>query len=153
MGMDGELAGVDKLCNALRSVEKNVANKQMRKALRVGAKVIQAQEIADAPKRTGATAAAIKVRAGKRKRGFIAMTVALSKQFFTGAFYAAFVNYGHRARPRTLESVVSGESGNRVEGTRWANKAFQKSAEPAMDAITKSITEGLKDEAAASGGK
>jgi HK97 gp10 family phage protein len=150
--MNGELVGADKLCNALRSVEKSVANKQMRKALRVGAKVIQAQEIADAPKRTGATAAAIKVRAGKRKRGFISMAVVLSKQLFAGAFYPAFVNYGRKTRPHSLESVVSGDSGKKVEGTRWANEAFQKSAKPALDAITKSITEGLKEEAAAASG-
>jgi HK97 gp10 family phage protein len=149
---DGELLGVEELKLSLRELPKNVADKHMRKALRAGAKIIQSQCISDAPERSGKTAAAIKVRAGKRKKNSVSMMVTLSKAMFpTGLFYVGFINYGWKWKPHSSKKGVADNttaSEHKIPGTRWLNKAFAKAKDAAHEAIVAVLKAGLAEEAA-----
>jgi HK97 gp10 family phage protein len=151
--MDGELKGAAELKLALGQIAENVRNKHMRTALRAGAKVIRGECIEHAPNRTGATGAAIKVRAGKRRKGFVSMLVNIGRGLFQGkTYYAGFVNYGWTWKPHKSARFQLGgdQDEKKIPGTRWLNKAFAASAGAAQEAIKTSLTESLAEEAAAS---
>lgn len=154
-----QLKGADEMILALEQIEKNVANKHVRTALRAGAKVIQRQCVADAPVKTGQTRRAIKVRAGKRMKNAIRMLVTIGKGMFKGGtFYAGFVEYGwtwgrkKRARNRKGKALTSGATDKRIPGKNWLHNAFDKSASAAQQATIDSLSESLKAEAAAAPG-
>jgi len=92
-----KLKGARELDRKLARLEKRTAKKVMRKALRAGGKVILAEAKRRAPKRTGALAASLKVRAAKRsrRRRGVAVIVATAEGWFKGdEFYGAFVELG-----------------------------------------------------------
>ncbi len=137
--------GVEEMKAALMEFPAKVATKHLRRGLREGAKVIRLQCVADAPVRTGLTRSAIKVRAGKKKRNTISAMVAIGEGDFKGdTFYAGMVNYGWRVGSRKL-----GLARRFVPGTRWLNKAFDKSKDLALQVFMYIVQKGIEEEAAA----
>jgi len=136
--LTGELTGASELLSALKTLEGKVANKVMVRALRAGANVVLTQAKQDAPRRTGTTADALKIRpARKRRKHFLSTTVTLGASMFKGTYYAPFTNYGRRAGLRSLASIVAKKDQPQkfIPGTRWMNKSFEKSAPAALEAI------------------
>lgn len=97
------LEGGKELERELKEVEPKVAKKVVTKALRAGAKVILKAAKSAAPKRTGLLQRSLTVRAAKRKKGRVAFVVQTKGGDFKGkSFYAAFLEYGHKAGSRKL---------------------------------------------------
>jgi HK97 gp10 family phage protein len=76
-------------------LQKNVAKKHTRKALRAGAKIIRAEARANAPVKSGLIRRGIRVIAGKSRKGMISILVTLGDRLFQGKeFYGAFQEFG-----------------------------------------------------------
>src|SRR4051794_30652775 len=97
-----KIEGGKEIDEALGALEKKVARKYLRKALREGAKPILDQAKADAPELTGLLKKSIKISAGKMKNGVMKAIVGLNKKWFTGrTYYAAWQEFGHFIGKRT----------------------------------------------------
>lgn len=130
-----EKRGAVRLQARLEKLDRNAAARNVRKALRVGAKVLQRRAKQLAPRKTGALSKAIKVRsAGRRK--LIAIHVRVGAGFNVGQqeeFYGAFQEYG------TGERITRrGRKTGRVPGSQFMQKAFDQQKE---NARTKSLNQ------------
>ena len=78
------LEGAAELEKKLRSLDAKVANKISKKAVRAGAKVVLTKAKQLVPKKSKLLSKSLKVRAGKRRKG----TIRVSVQTKDGFFYA-----------------------------------------------------------------
>ncbi|MBI1347108.1 hypothetical protein GC163_12560 [bacterium] len=93
MSVSIEIKGLNQALRQLRSLEPKLSKKILRKALRDGAKVVQAEAKQTIPQVTGTTRKSLKVRAGKKSRHLIRfrmVTVFPSAD----AFYYSFTELG-----------------------------------------------------------
>lgn len=129
--MSDGIEGLEKVLGKLSELQKKAANATTRKALRAGAKVIQAAVVEREPEVTGLMKAATKVTAGRRRKGVISVLVSIGKKWFAGkAFYAAFVDMGHRQGKRKL-----GDKRKLIPGRHFMEAGFDASKGAAMEAI------------------
>jgi HK97 gp10 family phage protein len=106
--------GLAELDRKLKLLPKKVAGKISRKALRAGSKVILKEAKALAPVATGTLKASLKVKSGKRKRGFVSVQVQTADGDYRGeTFYGAFLEYGHKSGKRNQGKVISVRRGKR----------------------------------------
>ena len=139
------LEGGKEIEQRLRRLPSLVERKVVRQSLRAGAKVVQAQAVSDAPKKTGFLSRNIKVRAARRSRGRIGVVVQTDKGFFKGdAFYGAFQEMGFHIGPRRL-----GDSRRFVEGKHFMKRAFDSTKQRAADVTLESLKVGIEREASA----
>lgn len=125
----------------LLQIERKAAGAATRKALRAGAKIIQSEAKARAPVEVGRTRKAIRVRAGKSRKGVISVMVAIGAKWFGGpTFYAAFVALGHKLGKR----LRRGGTGNRKEVP--ANPYLQEAFDAAKPRAIAKIVEVLRTE-------
>lgn len=123
------VTGVAEIDRALRSLEpklgKGVIRKEMRKAL----KDTQAAAKQLAPVASGAVRDAIKIRAGKAKRGRISIIVILGAGDFVGkTFYGSFVDLGTK----------------RILARMFMTRAFESTKESAKSQVIAGILAGLE---------
>lgn len=115
----------------------------LRDALRPAAKVILEASKRGVPRRTGRMAASLKVKAGKRSRkrpNAVTFVVQTAEGDFKGeTYYAAFLEYGHRAGPRAL-----GTKRRHIEGKRYLKLALASVDQQARDVAIRLIKEGLE---------
>lgn len=114
--------GTKELAAVLRSIPEKEAAGAIRKGTRAGQKLIARVAVRRAPRRTGAMARAIKVRAMKRRRHRFGNVVVIGEKTFVGdAFYGGFQEFGwHIGKRRTS----TGASGRRfVEGEHFMERA------------------------------
>jgi HK97 gp10 family phage protein len=148
------LTGDDKLDRAFQALPRIVQKKVLREGLRPAAKLVKAAAVAKAPKRTGALAGAIKVRAGKRSRKYpnsVRVQVAVGKEWFKGdEFYGAFEEFGWKSGRR----VKKGRADHRkqIPGRHFIQGAYQDQGEAAKQVAQSKIVEGIEREAAALNG-
>lgn len=128
-----KLQGADKLFRQLRSLDRKVARKAMSRAMRAGAKIINAEAKARAPVRSGLLKKSIKTRmAKKRKRGEIKFNVGTSKGSYQGkTFYGAFVEFGWKVGSEKL-----GDDRKQVEPKPFLRPAFDAKKHEAAQTIT-----------------
>jgi len=132
-----ELVGAKELERILLSLDAKVARKLSSKALRAGAKVIQAEAVNLAPVKSGALRNAIKVRAGKNKKGFRSIRVAIGEKWFTGdQFYAAFIEMGWKHGSRKL-----GNKRKQIPGLHFMEKAAHNKMNEAVAVVTDTLKE------------
>lgn len=95
------VTGVKDIDRRLKLLTPALQKKVVRQAVRKSLKPVAAAVKAEAPVRTGATKAAVKVRARKsRKRDEIALEVRIGEGDFKGEqFYAAFNQFGTSRQP------------------------------------------------------
>jgi hypothetical protein len=76
------------------------------------------------------------VKAAKRKKGRVGMTVSIGAEMFKGAtYYAGFVLYGW------LTGRRGSQNRKKIPGTKWANKAFEQSKPAAFQRIIEKLGE------------
>lgn len=139
------LQGAKALDRKLKQLPAKAEAKVWRQGLRAGAKVIQAQAVADAPKKSGFLAKNIKVRAMKRKKGRIGVLVQTSKGLYRGDdFYAAFQELGFHIGARKL-----GAARRYVGGRLYMSHAFESKGQQAADVTLATMKAGIEREAAA----
>lgn len=141
-----EIRGLTELENALAQLEGPQLKKVVRSSLRKGAKEIQAQAKADAPKRTGTLASSIKVRSGGTKAGTVAVKIVTSNDdhLFKGdQFYGAFLEFGYKHPPvyRTESGQIKSkprgtEPMTLHEGLHYMKHAAESSAARAVEAFS-----------------
>lgn len=128
--------GAKEMIAALKSLGKKGTG-CVRKAERDAAKISLAACIAAAPSVTGTTKEALKVRAGRRKRNRVSMTVQLGQEFFQGkAFYAAFNLFGHHIGKRKSHNPkqqaryekLTGITRKFIPGDNWMKRAWDSVA-------------------------
>ena len=142
-----------------------------RKGLRAGAKVIAKRVKATYPKKTGAAARSVKVKAMRRKRGRVGVRVALYAESTTGKKgypypmgleggvkqQKTMVNYGHHKlqdrvrkvfrRGRLVSTVAYDRLGWHVEPGHHVQKAFDASAAQAQQTMMKTWVDELEKRA------
>lgn len=137
------LEGAKEIEAKLHRLPPVVERKLARQSLRAGAKIVQAQAKADAPRKTGFLASQIKVRAAQRRRGRIGVVVQTAKGFFKGdSFYGAFQEMGFRIGPRRL-----GDARRFVDGKHFMQRAFDSTKQRAADTVLESLKLGIEREA------
>ena len=134
-----KIEGMKQALDRLQSLPMKMENKIIRKGLRAGAKIVRQAATQEAPSVSGATRKAIKVRAGKRRKGYLAVLVSVGQRWFTGAtFYAAFVEYGHKLiRKRAGVKTVIGIVKANPFMKRAADRTRQETTQAVADTITK----------------
>lgn len=103
---DFPIEGATKLRKKLFALGPRIAKKVLRESIRPAAKLIQADAKSNVAVDTGALRKSIKVRALKRSRSRVGMTVTTNStdNMFKGkTFYGGFLEYGHRHGKRTNE--------------------------------------------------
>jgi HK97 gp10 family phage protein len=100
-GVTFTIAGQKELTKALRGLPVKVQKNVIRQAMRAGMKLVQEEAKRVAPVgETGDLKSAIKIRAGKTRRGSIAIEVRVGEGDFKGdQYYAAFLEYGTSRMP------------------------------------------------------
>lgn len=144
-----EIKGGDRLDRALREMDRRLSRKVVNGSLRSGAKVIQAGAMQNAPVRTGALRAAIKVRSAKRRRGGnLAIVVGVGKQWFQGdQFYGAFQEFGWRAGKRRSQASVRERSETRpqIPGEHFVEYAFDERGRQAVETVIQDARKRIND--------
>jgi HK97 gp10 family phage protein len=142
-----ELTGDKELDAKLSKLPLTVQKKCLRPGLREGAKVILDEAKANAPKKTGALAKGLKVRAAKRSRKnrwLVTMRVITAAGFFKGSdFYSSFQEFGYRLGPRKL-----GNKRKQIPGKHFIEGAAKSKGDAAKGAALKRIAEDIEKEAA-----
>jgi HK97 gp10 family phage protein len=124
------LIGAEEMQRKIAALDKPFLSKVLRVHMRNAAKQIQGQLLSAAPVRDGQTRNAIKVRAGKKKKGHITMLIVMAKESFVDKFYVAFVNWGTKF----------------IKGSEWADKAFEAKEAQARATIVNGIAETFKEQ-------
>jgi HK97 gp10 family phage protein len=136
------IVGIGEAEKKLRDLSRKVENRIVRKGLRAGAKVFKTAAQGEAPVRSGTIRRRIKVRAGKRKKGSISITVGVNAKDFVGeAFYAGFLLYGWRSGPRRL-----GDARKLNPANNFLKRAFDGSQSRATDTALQTISAGIDAE-------
>ena len=123
--IDLEVKGLDALLKQLKELPNVAQNKAARKGLRAAAKKFYPVAKGLVPVRTGQLKAAIKVRAGKKRRNRITMYVGPALGFMKGkTFYAGFVEWGtaNMGEHKFIEPAFDREAetaGNEAIATIW----------------------------------
>lgn len=169
-----KMQGYAQVERRLMALPTKVARKVASQAMRAGAKIIQTEAKALAPKDTGALRKSIRVRtAKKKKRGEVKFTVTTSSKdnLFKGdQFYGGFQELGYRLGKRSAEvqrlqravrksrnagvhSVASAaldsvDKRRRVPGKRFMKRAFNSKGKAAVDLISQQLISGIEREAA-----
>jgi HK97 gp10 family phage protein len=139
------LQGAKALERKLKQLPAKAEANVWRQGLRAGAKIIQSQAVADAPKKSGFLAKNIKVRAMKRKKGRIGILVQTSKGFYRGDdFYAAFQELGFHIGARRLVAAR-----RFIAGRHYMDHAFKSKSQQAADVTLATMKAGIEREAAA----
>jgi HK97 gp10 family phage protein len=165
-----EIKGGKELDAALQTLDKKVARKVVSASLRVGAKLVQAGAMANAPvlavarggkhpRTPGALRNAIKVRAARKNdKGTVAIFVGPGKKWFVGdQFYAAFQEFGWKAGARSSSKGGPGfgkdahlnDRRRKIPGEHYVEYAFEELADAAVasivDAAQKLIEEAVAE--------
>jgi len=135
------MKGVNDAIKTLQLAGDKLQRKGIVAGLKAGCKVVQAQAQADAPHKTGATAAAIKIKAGKRKKGRVSYLVTIGQGWFKGdEYYASFVALGHKQGKRKL-----GDKRKDIPGNPYLKNAMNQATEAALEAIHNTINQYLRE--------
>lgn len=152
-----KLTGARELDLALRNLDRKIARKLVRQALRAGAKIIRDEAQQNAPVLSGQLKKSIKVRAAKsRRRGVIRLQVQTADGDYAGdEFYASFIEYGFmKQETRRLEdgSLISLKRGS---GTPtyfpprpFMRPAFESKKHEAARLVETTLRESIEREAA-----
>lgn len=155
------VSGDKAIMNALCELPKRTQGKALRPALRVAAKILHAQARSNITKRSGAAAASLKVRAGKRSRKHgVSVQVITSAGWFKGdEYYVAFGELGFKLGSRKLYQLEVGprhKLGKRwiaerkqVEGKHWIAKAIEQKGSQAREAGLQALKQNIEKEAEA----
>ena len=123
------VTGVAEIDRALRDLEPKLGKKVIRQEMRKSLKATQTAAKQLAPVASGAVRNAIKIRAGKTKRGRISIIVILGEGDFVGkTFYGAFVDLGTK----------------RIIARMFMTRAFESTKDSAKNQAVAGILAGLE---------
>ena len=133
--------GLKELQNALLDLEPKVARKYATKSLREAMKLILEEARSRCPVKSGATKKALRIRAGRNKKGYRSVTVVIGNKWFTGEeFYAAFVLFGHRQGSRKL-----GNARKEIPANPWLEQAAIAKEGASVEKLTETLGQLIED--------
>jgi HK97 gp10 family phage protein len=136
-----DVRGGKALAAKLRKLPNKISNKIQRKGLRAGAKLIQRAAKKLAPKDTGLLRSSLRVRAGKPRKGKVAVRVMTGEGDYKGeTFYGSFLEYGHRLGHRKL-----GSQRKMIPAKPYMKPAFEQNKDAAVKAVRQAIREGIRE--------
>lgn len=142
-GVTVKIEGAEAIARSLKELPNKVSKGIMRKALRAGAKIVLAKARANAPKRTGALARSLKVRAGKTKRGKISIVVQSKEGDFKGdQFYGAIVELGRKSGSRRQRT-----GRKQIKGKFFLHAAYKETKDAAANAVAETAVAEIEKEA------
>lgn len=151
-GIALQLQGLSELRAKLKRVATKDANKAIRKGTRASAKITTAAAKPAVPVVSGLWRQQIKTRAMKRRRGFIgARTTVGAKGWYAGeAFYAAFVEFGHKIGKRPSEKLIgtAADTRKQIEGKHYMERSVKHVADRAGQTCVDTIKSELETLAA-----
>jgi HK97 gp10 family phage protein len=112
--------------------------KAIRAAFRAGAKVVTTEARKLAPKKRGTLKKAIRTRAGKRSRRYIAIISLIGEGFFKGkAFYGGFQEFGWKAGKRPSKRVTNtpGDTRKQIPGKHFMERAAKSKERAAVNRV------------------
>ena len=119
--MESNVKGFEELRRKLDRLSNRDYKTAVRKGTRAGAKLLAPIIRQAMPKRTGAAAKQVKVRAMKRSRKWVGHRVEIFRPPGATILYIAVVNYGRKRRPliarRFLNAAAQGSEGRIVSAT------------------------------------
>jgi HK97 gp10 family phage protein len=129
------ITGIKEIQRAFRELPDDLLGQLVRQAIRKGLKPVLAAVKAGAPRKSGALARAIKIRAlAKRKRGVIALEIRVGDGDFKGTtFYGGFQELGT----------------SKMKGRHFMAEAFDGTKEEAAATIMDLVAKGIEREAKA----
>jgi hypothetical protein len=158
-----DVVGIKETLGNLKQFGDDLRIKWLKDALRAGGRQMLNSAVMAAPKKGGLTAESIKLKLGKKPRGWKGIyryVVAISKKWvnatfkspkaFGGSlakvagikgsgnddkFYMAFVEFGHKTRPK------DGSPGHEVPGKHWFEKCFKHNAEAVVTTIINRLSQ------------
>jgi hypothetical protein len=135
------IEGLDGVSAAFDSLDKKLQGQILSKAARAGGEVVKDAAVAEAPKLSGQTAGAVKLRGGRiTTPGRATVTIGVGARDYVGdQFYAAFVLFGHHQGKRGL-----GSKRKWIKGNNWILRAFNRTKGDAADVVAKTIVEGVE---------
>ncbi|MFO1007566.1 MAG: HK97-gp10 family putative phage morphogenesis protein [Planctomycetaceae bacterium] len=118
-----QIFGTNQVSKLLQGLEKKVAKKCLRQAMRPAMKVVLEQAKKNAPVDTGAVKRNIKIRAAKRSTRYIGINVQIGSEgdYKGKQFYGSFLEYGTRyIKPRAFlkNAYTSTKNEARAEAMR-----------------------------------
>ena len=116
-----KVTGGDKVLKNLTTLEPKIANKILRTNIREAAKELASGVKTNAPVgETGTLRRAVKVRANKRKKGNVGVSVVIDKASFGNEWYATFPEFGSKfqAGQHTTEDVFKAKGQNLADSLR-----------------------------------
>jgi HK97 gp10 family phage protein len=126
------ITGVKEVDARLRALGPKLANKIARKALRDEMKAMKADVAANTPVDSGATAASVKLQAGKRSRSRVSVEVVMyDGTAEDGRYISAFLEFG------TSE----------MEGAGMFRRAYDANKDVVREGIIQRVKEGIEKEA------
>lgn len=141
-----EILGEEKVQRALAKMTAKVGGKLLRRAMRAAAKPIRDTAKELCPVDTGSLKDSIKIRAGKRKSGSIAIKVETN-------YYGDFVEYGHIVGRRLKGKFISNEAAKAsaiargrsvVPAHPFLRPAFDRHVTSSKEIAAKIILDGIK---------
>jgi len=138
--LTASVQGGEKLIKRLESLERKIAGKVLRTALRAGAKVYQAAYQANYPRRTGRTARKITVRAGRRSRKGSSFRVLLRDA-------AELVTTSKKGKRHFPPAVIEYGTATR-EAIAPGRRAFDEASGKAKQVLADELRAGIKAAAA-----
>jgi len=125
-----EIQGTRELAAVLRSIPENEARRAIRRGTRAGQKIIARAAARLAPKRTGALALSIRVRAMKRRRSRVGTVVVTGKSLFEGeTYYGGFQEFGWKTGRRRVASRTT--SRRTIQGKHFMEGAARSKGKTA----------------------
>lgn len=133
--VEANVSGVEELHKKLTTMERKVAVGFIRKALRAGAKIMLAAVKATVPVKSGFLRSKLRVKAGKSRRGTVAIDVAVGDRWFQGReFYGAFQEFGWKSGSRKL-----GDKRKQNPGEHFMEYAFEENKAASASAVIKTM--------------
>ena len=122
---------VKKINKALKTIEPRARKKAMTRAARSAMKPILTKVRSNAPKMTSALRKSIRMRALKRRRSSMGVTVATKDDWFKGdEYYGAFQEFSWKTGSR--KQSKSGATRKQIPGLHFVEDAFKASGNGAL---------------------
>lgn len=137
------LTGSKSLNRKLANLKSADAKRAIRTAARAAMRPVQAASQAEAPVKSGRLRKAIKIRALKRSRSRIGISVSLNKKgsMFGGkTFYGAFQEFGWRSGKKSKHDIANlTDSRKQNEAKHFMQKAAKRSKRQALNIYVRQL--------------
>lgn len=138
--MTVSVSGVNEVARAFKELDKALAKKICQKAIKASLPPVKAAAMSAAPRKSGALASAIAIRAMKRSMKGFGQNVVWDKKRFPDEYYITYQELGWKTGKR-------GSANRRqIPGKHFMQKAMKANKEMAKRTAIAQIRQGIRDQ-------